>query len=254
MTRNGFLALVLAFSLGACGPDPTATADERGSEGSDVGAAGTPAKSPPGKGAPLVFVPRNRGAPEIIVGGGTRGVHKVPRIQALVTQQVGLTLESQPTLYWYLEEAVDAQAELSIVFGPTTKPLVDRALSGPLKAGVQKVKLADFGVKLVPGVTYQWTIRVMPDASQRSVATITGGAIEVVEQTPELRASLGAAGEAERARVLAEAGIWYDCIDAISRQIDAAPGDAGLRLRRAELLEGVGLEGIAAAERAAAGA
>ncbi len=68
----------------------------------------------------------------------------------------------------------------------------------------------------------------------------------------ELRAQLSVAGERRSFR-LAQAGIWYDALDALSQQVDASPRDAVPRLRRAAILEQVGLVDVALAERSAAG-
>lgn len=253
MTRARIPILFLGLCLVAFAASPSADSDEQtapvSSAGQDDDAKSSEASKPAG---PLIFVPPPRGAP-VTVGGATRGVQKLPRIQALVPGQIGLTLEAQPTLYWYLAEPIDASAELSIVFGPSTQPLVDTAISGQLAPGLQRVRLADFGVKLDRGVTYQWTIRVMPDPSRRAASVITGGVIERVDASPDLTDELKGAGVGEIPYVLARNGVWYDTVDAISRQIEASPDDAWLRERRAELLAGVGLDEIAAADRSAAG-
>lgn len=246
MTGIRILLSLLILSLVAFGPGAVAA-----DEGDKKDAPAEPAKPAKAK-KPLVFVPQSRGAPEIIVGGGTRGMNRLPRVQALVTKHVGLTLESRPTLYWYLAGPVDAKAELSIVFGPRTQPLVESALTGPLEAGWQRIDLGDHGVSLEGGITYQWTVRVVPEPGS-AYATTTGGAIERVSAPRALQEQLAAADPAEVPDLLASSGIWYDAIDAISRQVSAAPEDAALRRRRAELLASVGLDEIAQADLAVAG-
>ena len=54
--------------------------------------------------------------------------------------------------------------------------------------------------------------------------------------------------------MLAEAGIWYDALDATSQAIAASPRDTQARDSRASLLEQVGLAEVARADREAAGA
>jgi hypothetical protein len=44
--------------------------------------------------------------------------------------------------------------------------------------------------------------------------------------------------------VLAEAGIWYDALDSLSLQIEAAPENENLRAQRAALFDQVGLENV----------
>jgi Flp pilus assembly protein TadD len=52
--------------------------------------------------------------------------------------------------------------------------------------------------------------------------------------------------------VYAQAGYFYDAIDAVSKLIARNPTDAGLRAQRAALLEQVGLAKVAAADRGGA--
>ena len=75
---------------------------------------------------------------------------------------------------------------------------------------------------------------------------MSGGGIERIETPADLASALSGAGD--RAAVLANGGIWYDALDAVSKDIDAAPGDAALRAKRAALFEQVGLNDAAAAQ------
>ena len=145
MTRDRSLILVIALVFGSIRADPAepvpaeeraspqtseAGSEEEGSEsaadskGSDVGARVDPHP---------IFVPPQRGAPEMIVGGGTRGsgMGELPGITAIVPGQVGFTLESRPTLYWFLSEAVDRQAEIIVVLAESEEPLLETVIPGP---------------------------------------------------------------------------------------------------------------------------
>ena len=123
---------------------------------------------------------------------------------------------------------------------------------GAERAGVQRIRLADYGLKLETGVDYHWFISIIEDAEQRAHERIAGGAIARIDVPADLVPKLATAGAAQRPFVLAEGGIWYDAVDVLSRRIAAAPGDTGLRGQRAALLEQVGLEEAARAERAIA--
>jgi len=203
-------------------------------------------------GAPI-FVPRSRSAPQARVGGATRSARGAPpAISVLAPQSVGLTFESQPVLYWYLPEPTDHRIDLTVLNDASVRPLLETTIEPPKRAGVQRVRLADYGVKLESGVDYQWFISIIEDAERRAHDRVAGGAIARIDVPADLVPKLATAGEAQRPFVLAEGGIWYDAVDALSRRIAAAPGDAGLRGQRAALLEQVGLEEAARAERAIA--
>ena len=135
------------------------------------------------------------------------------------------------------------------------RPLLETTIESPKRAGVQRVRLADYGLKLQTGVDYQWFISIIEDAERRANDQIAGGGIARIDVPADLFPKLATVDTARRPFVLAEGGIWYDAVDALSQRIAAAPGDAGLRGQRAALLEQVGLDGVARAERAiAAGA
>jgi hypothetical protein len=88
-------------------------------------------------------------------------------------------------------------------------------------------------------------VAVVVDPAQRSRDIVAGGDIKRVDAPVS-----AAGGPLDLARTYAEAGLWYDLIDALSAGIAASPGDAGLREQRAALLEQVGLTEAAAHERA----
>jgi hypothetical protein len=65
----------------------------------------------------------------------------------------------------------------------------------------------------------------------------------------QVPAQLKQASPAQMPALYAEAGIWYDAIDQLSKQISADQSNRQLRERRAALLEQVGLREAAAFDR-----
>jgi hypothetical protein len=53
----------------------------------------------------------------------------------------------------------------------------------------------------------------------------------------------------DRARILAEAGIWYDAIEELPQAIEAVPNAGLLRSQRRSLLAQVKLQGVAVHEQ-----
>jgi len=109
---------------------------------------------------------------------------------------------------------------------------------------VHRIRLADHGVRLVPGVSYRWYVAVVPDSGRRSKDILAGGAIERVAPPEGLAAKLAQADKATLPFLYAEAGIWYDALATISELIETAPNDPSLRRQRAALMAQVGLPNI----------
>ena len=232
----------------AAEPQPGAAAKQ------PVAAAET---QPPGA---LVYVPPKTGAPRGRVGGGARGGAQGPSgggpvsLSVLAPDHPGLTVEAQPTLYWYLSRSANAPVEFTIMTDETTRPLFETRISESGQPGVQRVRLADYGVHLDPGVAYRWYVALVPEPARRSRDVLAGGVIERVEPPSGLEAKLSKAPAADAPRIFAEAGIWYNAIASLSALIEASPRDAALKEQRAVLLEQVGLKNVAAYDRSVSAA
>jgi hypothetical protein len=183
------------------------------------------------------YKPPLRGAPATRVGGGTRSIGtQALTVNVLAPNETGFTTRDNPTVYWYVSEALNTPVELTLT---TTEPLKDAVpttleltLQPPIAQGVHALRLGDHGVTLKPGVEYQWFVAVVSNPAQRSNDVVAGGGIKRI-------APADAVGD----------GVWYDALDQLSQQISANPADARLRQQRAALLEQVGLREAAAFDR-----
>ena len=184
------------------------------------------------------------------MGGGTRGPgDALPTLVALAPNHVGLTAREQPSLYWYISKVTDHPLELTIVEQQTIDPVLETALSQPTHHGVQRVRLADYGVRLALDKEYHWFVALISDREHRSKDRLAGGRIERVDLPEFVIARLAHASHAESTAIYAEAGYWYDAMTAASDAIVASSHDARVRDVRASLLEQVGLKDVAAADR-----
>jgi hypothetical protein len=199
------------------------------------------------------FVPPKAAFPRARVGGATRGVSEAPLagIEALVPERVGLTLEEHPVLYWFVPEEIDGRAEFKLIPEGSVEPLFKTTTDGPFRRGLQRVALEDYGVSLKPDVTYLWLVILVLTDTPRLDAVSIGGGVRRVEPPSDLRSKLAAARGLQASHVLAESGIWYDALDALSTKIDAEPANPNLRNQRAALFEQVGLSKVAVYERSA---
>src|SRR5262249_23722228 len=188
--------------------------------------------------------PRGLGAPTAgrRVGGGTRGTNKsVPILSVLAPDHTGLTTREQPDLYWFASNLVTNPVELTLTREKSDVPILEKRLPVPTKAGIQRVRLSDYDVKLVPGERYHWSIVLVLDPKRRSKDIIAVGAIERVERANMNATTLAAAPTTDAFYRFAADGLWYDAVMVISELIESAPADLTLRKQRAELLDQVDL-------------
>lgn len=192
------------------------------------------------------YRPPMRGAPASRVGGGTRGTgDERPRLAVIAPDHTGLTLREQPELYWYVSRPSAARLEITVINDQAVQPLVEKSVSAPMAAGIQRIALADYGVRLSPGVEYRWFVGLVVDAKQRSNDIITSGTIQRIAESPALREKLANADARVRYRLLAQEGVWYDAIAELSARLREQPDNATLKRDFAILLQQVGLKDIA---------
>jgi len=195
------------------------------------------------------FRPQTTGAASVRVTGGSRGTGNAAiTLDVLAPDDIGTTTQDQPSLFWFQSKPAEAKFELTLLQENKVKPLVQVKVERASQAGIQRLKLSDHGVKLTPGVAYQWVVALVTDPESRSTDLVASGVIRRVEPTGDLKEKISQATPTSLAGLYAEAGIWYDALAAVSDQVDAQPGNKSLRQTRAELLRQVGLNAAAQAE------
>jgi hypothetical protein len=203
----------------------------------------------------ITYKPPKRGAPGGREGVGregaaTRGPREPLTLTVLAPKDhTGLTAQEQPVLYWYLSQETQHPVEIILTERQSIKPLLAMRLDPPLQPGMQRVRLADHNIYLVPGVSYKWAVSLIRNAAQRSSDVTTAGTLERIELSRELRRQLVQANTMTAARLYATEGLWYDTIAALSELIDTRPQDTALRQQRATVLEQEGLTTAAAYDR-----
>ena len=115
---------------------------------------------------------------EVVWAAAAAGLEMMPMLSVLAPDHTGLTVQEQPSLYWYLSESTTYPVELTIIDDQSIQPLVETRISGPLQPGVQRVRLADYGMRLSLGVPYRWSVALVVDPDSRSRDIIAGGVIE----------------------------------------------------------------------------
>jgi uncharacterized protein DUF928 len=197
------------------------------------------------------FRPTTTGAPSVRVTGGSRGTGDATiTLDVLAPDDIGITTQEQPSLFWFQSKPADAKFELTLLQENKVKPIVQVLIERSTKAGIQRLKLSDHGAKLAPGVEYQWVVALVTDPNNRSSDLVASGVIKRVEPSADLKAKIAKAAPASLAGTYAEAGIWYDALSVLSDQIEAQPENKSLRETRTDLLRQVGLKAAADSESA----
>jgi hypothetical protein len=182
--------------------------------------------------------------------GGSRGSSaKLPSLYVLTPNQTALTTQAQPSLFWYQSGPAATHFELTLVEPGKPKPLLKIGTDKAGGTGIHRLPLGKYHVTLTPGVFYKWTVALVPDPANRSEDLVASGTIQRAEPDPEFTAALTAAEGPDKAALFATKGFWYDALEAVTNQIDAAPKDKALRLQRASLLEAAGLKEAATSDR-----
>jgi hypothetical protein len=169
-------------------------------------------------------------------------------LDVLAPDEVGVTTQEQPSLYWFQSKPATAKFELTLIEENKPKPIVQVVVDHSTKAGIQRLKLSDHHAKLAVGVEYQWVVALITDADNRSKDLVASGVIKRIEPTADLKEKVSKASPDSLPAVYADAGIWYDALTALSDQIDAQPDNKSLRKTRADLLQQVGLKAASQAE------
>jgi len=199
--------------------------------------------------APVRFRPPTKDATSVRVTGGSRGSgESAVTLDVLAPDEIGLTTQEQPSLFWYQSKPANAKFELTLLQDNKVKPIVQVQIERSSKAGIQRLKLADYNAKLAVGVEYQWVIALVSDPDNRSKDLVASGVIKRIEPAAELKAKLASASSGAMPGVYAEAGVWYDALALLSDQVDAEPANQSLRQTRADLLRQVGLKTAAESE------
>ena len=141
----------------------------------------------------------------IRVGGGSRGgADDGLSVQVLVPEQVALTTQAQPSLYWYQNKAAKTQCEVTVTEPKNPKPLLMLKSGAATPAGIHAIRLSKFNVHLKPDVVYKWSVAVVVDPANRSQDIVANGVIKRIDPSPDLAGKLGQASDADKAAIFAE--------------------------------------------------
>ncbi len=199
----------------------------------------------------VAYKPQVIGAPVRRVGGATRSfganTSDLPVIMTLAPEHVALTAKAQPALYWSLSKPTTSVVKFTLNYadpiklGKSVEPLLEVKMDNA-KAGIHKVDLSEYKITLDENVDYSWSVAVILGEEESTQDLVSEGGVKRLSAsaTKEVTAKLGQDAK-QHPQHYAQAGLWYDAIEALSQQIEQHPDDASLRQQRADLLKQVGL-------------
>lgn len=201
---------------------------------------------------PVVYDLPDPGAPDTsrLIGAGTRTKgERTPYMSVLTPKHTGLTLDKQPTLYWFTSEPITMPLQFVLISEQSHTPILTVPLAQPQRAGIQNIKLSDYNVSLKPETVYQWSVALIPNPEMRTHDIVTSGKIKRIKPAKSLQHELSQTPETSRPSIYARHGIWYDLIANLADLIVKIPTDHSLLENRATLLEQVDLMEVAEYER-----
>ena len=198
---------------------------------------------------PVYKPPKGIGAPGGRVGGGSRGPSQDSLVLfALVPNHLGLTLQEQPILYWYLSKPARHRLVLTVNDERLVKPILETTLTTEPKQGIHSTRLQDYNIRLELDTEYQWFVELAVDADYPSKNIVAGGRIQRIIAPEGLLDRLRNAEPQQVTAIYSEAGLWYDALASISDLIDKSDNGTQYRVGRKALLEQVDLMEVAKAE------
>lgn len=204
--------------------------------------------APPAPSALPVYVPpKGLGAPGARKGGAARGsTNELIVLSVLAPDHTALSARDQPNLYWFISKPSTAPVEFTLLDERSIYPRLEVRVGKAVEPGLQRVRLSDHGIRLEPGVKYEWTVAVVVDPARRSKDVLAGGVVEYMALPEEVATRLAREERQAAPGIYAWAGFWYDAVASISELIEAAPQDPWLRRQRAALMEQAHLSEVAA--------
>lgn len=193
-----------------------------------------------------IYVPPFRGAPSRRIGGGSRSLEvNKPYLTVIAPDHTGLTIQEQPTIYWYISEPSKTSIEFTITREKGDDRFFEVKLPQSIVSGLQSFSLKEHNIKLAPNVEYKWYVSIVPDPKRRSKDIIAGGSIMRITMNEALQKKLDKATSEDIFYVLATESIWYDTIQSLTGLIEKYPNNKNYKQFRAKLFEQVGLAEIA---------
>lgn len=200
--------------------------------------------------------PRGFGAPVRREAGGTRGEDACTqrtqkRLTALVPQgSFGVTVAASPTLLFYMPKMNPEAPPKAVEFvlaDDNENEVYKSTFKTTSKSGVVSISLPPNAgsPRLQVGKDYHWYLSIVCDPQERSNDIWVNGKIRRVELQANTTSQLQQAAPKDKAKLYAQAEVWFDALAALAQQRTNNPNDAGTLQEWEQLLKSVQLDAIA---------
>jgi hypothetical protein len=192
----------------------------------------------------LEFPPvEDRGAPARTAGGGTRGAQctdwqDLPLTSLVPTNNLGVTVSTDPTLFLYVPKSTAGSAELTVL-DEGGNPVYQETFALLGTPGVIRVQVPA-AVSLNVGKTYEWEFALICDPQDRERDRRVWGSLQRVELSQDLKRRVEQAVPLEQAKLYAEQRIWHEALSILAQLRSSNPKEWET------FLKSVGLEEVAA--------
>jgi len=134
------------------------------------------------------YHPQPRGKTRVRVRPTDRAGHTLPIPLVLSPDHVADTASPDPSLFWHIDSVPPAHVKIIFTLNQESRiePLVEVQLPRVQRVGIQRIRLAEFGVKLDLGVEYNWSVALATGAGEWSGDVFTTGYIRRVAAPPEM--------------------------------------------------------------------
>lgn len=195
------------------------------------------------------FRPPNLGNPPATAGGATRGgacLKGTQRFTALLPQsQVGLTLSSHPTFFWYVPQSSATTAQFLLMNRDDSQVVYETTLTLPAKAGIVSFTLPATVKPLEVGQRYHWFLTVNCSTTDRNGNPSADGWVERTTASTGLSEKIQRTAERDLPALYADQGIWYEALTSLAHLRQKNPSDTSLTASWERLLKSVGLDAFA---------
>lgn len=200
------------------------------------------------------YTPPDRGLPGRREGGGTRGgtecVVGDRTLTAFIPETVfGTTTDASPKLYWYVPEINAPTLEFMLLDEAGNEVYLAEipSVDGPgiISLEVPAEVMGDTSTsRLEENQNYRWFFSIVCNESDRSGDVYTEGWLRRVSLDPMLDEQIKDQPAVTQSDLYAQAGIWYDAMDAIAQAQCQQPNDPTVSSQWNSILTSVGLEGF----------
>lgn len=186
----------------------------------------------------------SRGRLRSTQGAASRGSEEVAVVQVKLlapTDHIGQTTSGHPSFFWYVSGSSRFPIEFALFERGVAKPIFVQQMSVK-QAGIIKLEMPQNLPQLQPGKDYRWSISIVQFPTMISLNPISQSFVTRVNLTSDQAKQLNSiTSSRDRASFYADAGIWYDALEAIATDYLNKPTNPTLRADLVTLLNQIGL-------------